>query len=65
MLCSLQKMENRFTEIEVSAPGAKDKMRSAPILDQSHLEKAFSEAPDDVEHLLLELPVAHEEDVSA
>ncbi len=47
-----RKMEGRFSEIDVSGSGAKDKMRSAPVLDKDRLEKAFKEVPKDIESAL-------------
>lgn len=43
-----RKMEGRFTEIDVSDGGAKDKMRSAPVLDANTLEKLATTTPDDL-----------------
>lgn len=50
----LRKHLNRFVETDVSDPGAKDKMRSAPILDESQMGKLFEQVPEDVEQALLE-----------
>lgn len=50
-----RKMEGRFSEIDVSDAGAKDKMRSAPVLDEKMLQKLEADAPsspDAVEHAL-------------
>jgi len=47
-----RKMEGRFSEIDVSEPGAKDKMRSGAVLDKDRLEKAFETVPDDIENAL-------------
>jgi hypothetical protein len=47
-----RKMENRFDEIDVSESSAKDKMRSAPVLDKNRLERLFKTAPDDIEDAL-------------
>jgi hypothetical protein len=47
-----RKMQGRFSEIDVSSPIAKDQMRSAPVLDEGTLIKAFEEIPDDPEAVL-------------
>jgi hypothetical protein len=47
-----RKMESRFLEIDVSEPRAKDKMRSAPVLDKARLEQLFKEVPADIESAL-------------
>ena len=44
-----RKMENRFNEIDVSRPTAKDQMRSAPILTESDLMRLSVAVPDDAE----------------
>lgn len=49
----LRKLQDRFTEIDVSAPNAKDKMRSAPVLDVPKLTAMFAKTPSDVEGALL------------
>jgi hypothetical protein len=43
----------RFVETDVSDPNAKDKMRSSPILEESHMGKLFDEMPINVEEALL------------
>lgn len=48
-------MEGRFSEIDVSETGAKDKMRSAPVLDKARLEQAFKTVPLDIEGALKEV----------
>lgn len=50
----LRKHLNRFVETDVSDSGAKDKMRSAPILDENQMGKLFDQAPANVEQALLE-----------
>jgi hypothetical protein len=50
----LRKLQDRFTEIDVSSPKAKEQMRSAPVLDVSRLQASFKKATGDVERLLLE-----------
>lgn len=47
-----RKMENRFAEIDVSETTAKDKMRSAPVLDKQRLDHLFASVPPDVETAL-------------
>jgi len=48
----LRKMEGRFSEIDVSESGAKDKMRSAPVLDTDKLQKLAAATPADPESAL-------------
>ena len=50
----LRKLQDRFTEIDVSSPSAKDQMRSAPLLDQAKLMALFESVPKNVEAALLE-----------
>ncbi len=52
----MRKLEGRFTEIDVADSGAKEKMRSAPILTNEHFTDLWSGAPDDAERAL------HDED---
>jgi hypothetical protein len=49
-----RKMENKFTEIDVSRVEAKDQMRSAPILNESDLSALSANVPENAEALLLE-----------
>ena len=44
-----RKMQGRFTEIDVSDRPAKDKMRSAPVLDAGTIRSLFAKVPDDAE----------------
>lgn len=50
----LRKLQDRFTEIDVSDREAKDKMRSAPELDSSKLTSLLKSVPQNVEQALLE-----------
>jgi len=50
----LRKLQNKFSEIDVSAADAKDKMRSAPILEEVKLETLSKSAPQDLERALSE-----------
>jgi hypothetical protein len=50
----LRKLQSRFTEIDVSRSDAKEKMRSAPVLDEAILGQKFASAPDEVEAALLQ-----------
>ena len=54
-------MEHRFAEIDVSEASAKDKMRSAPVLDKQRLEQLFKTVPADIENALKQV-VDTEED---
>jgi hypothetical protein len=47
-----RKMEGRFSEIDVSDRTAKDKMRSAPVMDKQQLDQLFASVPSDVEEAL-------------
>ena len=49
-----RKMENRFTEIDVSKVQAKDQMRSAPVLTEAELDALSKQVPQNAEQLLLE-----------
>lgn len=49
----LRKHHNRFTEIDVSDPNSKEKMRSAPVLESSKLTSLIEAAPQNVEAELL------------
>ncbi|WP_175619264.1 hypothetical protein [Bradyrhizobium sp. 2S1] len=47
-----RKMEGRFVEIDVSRAEAKDKMRSAPILTETELDRLLRGVPQDAEDQL-------------
>jgi hypothetical protein len=49
----LRKFLGKFNEIDVSDAQAKDKMRSAPLLDGDQMSKLFDAAPANVEQALL------------
>lgn len=51
---NLRKLEGRFTEIDISDAGAKEKMRSAPILDESKLASIIKSIPENAEQVLYE-----------
>lgn len=50
----LRKLADKLTEIDVSRSDAKEKMRSAPMLDEAQLAAILREVPEDVEEALLE-----------
>jgi len=50
----LRKLQARFSEVDVSSPDAKEKMRSAPVLEESKLATLFAAAPANVERALLD-----------
>lgn len=50
---NLRKLEGRFTEIDVTAPDAKERCRNAPVLDESQLTTLIHTAPDDPESAVL------------
>jgi hypothetical protein len=56
---NLRKLEGRFTEIDVTAPDAKEQCRNAPVLDVSALVQSYRSAPQQTEAVLL-LPSADE-----
>jgi hypothetical protein len=49
----LRKLTKRLNEIDVSATDAKEKMRSAPIFEESRIKELFSKVPDNIEQALL------------
>lgn len=51
---NLRKLKDRFTEIDVAVDDARERMRSAPILDVKILERKIQQAPDKIEEALLE-----------
>jgi len=48
----MRKLQGKFTEIDVTDTGAREKMRSAPILTRAHFVDLWSTAPEDVESAL-------------
>jgi hypothetical protein len=51
-----RKMLGRFSEIDVSERTAKDKMRSAPVLDAAAIRALLEKVPDDAEQQLRTQP---------
>ncbi|WP_455846162.1 hypothetical protein [Pantoea agglomerans] len=51
----LRKLEGRFNEIDITATTAKEKMRSAPILEQSKLENILANVPENAEAIILDV----------
>lgn len=49
----LRKLDGRFNELDVSESDAKDRVRSAPVLEESSFNAAFDHAPNDAEEALL------------
>jgi hypothetical protein len=49
----LRKLDRRFNELDLSESNAKEKMRSAPILDVNEFEGLWNSTPKDVEAALL------------
>lgn len=49
----LRKLDKKFNEIDVSETGAKEKMRSAPILEEDAFKSLAQELPNDIESALL------------
>ena len=50
----LRKLDKKFNEIDVSLADAKEKMRSAPVLEEDAFNSLFERLPSDVETALLE-----------
>lgn len=50
----LRKLESRFSEIDVSDPRAKEKMRSSIILDESKLNEIANKIPAEYKEIILE-----------
>jgi hypothetical protein len=44
----LRKLEGRFNELDIAAPDAKERMRSAPILEEKDFDNLWVKAPDKV-----------------
>jgi len=51
----LRKLQGRFNEIDVSDRQAREKMRSAPIIDEEELSEIARNLPTDVEGALLDV----------
>ena len=49
----MRKLEGRFTEIDLAAADAKEKMRSGPILDQATFDTFWASAPLNAESELV------------
>jgi hypothetical protein len=49
----LRKLQGRFSEVDVSSSDAKEKLRSAAILEEKDLVQLFADAPENVESELL------------
>lgn len=49
----MRKLEGRFTEIDLSASDAKEKMRSGPIMDDAAFNTLWASAPQDPEPALI------------
>jgi hypothetical protein len=50
----LRKLDKRFTELDLSDTDAKEKMRSAPVLDEKAFDSLWANAPAKAEAALLE-----------
>jgi hypothetical protein len=50
----MRKLHGRFTEIDLAGPEAKEKMRSAPVLDAALFDELWKRAPANVEDALRE-----------
>jgi hypothetical protein len=48
----MRKLQNRFSEIDLAAPDAKEKMRSGPVLDEDSFATLWGAAPADPESAL-------------
>lgn len=49
----LRKLQGKFNEVDLSAADAKEKLRSAPLLELNVFEEKFSSAPPDAEAALI------------
>jgi hypothetical protein len=49
----LRKLQGKFNEIDLSTDSAKDRLRSAPVLELESFNTSFSKAPDDAEKILI------------
>lgn len=49
----MRKLISRFTEIDLAAPDAKERMRSGPILDDQVFSALWEQAPEDSEKALV------------
>ena len=52
---NLRKLKGRFLEVDISSGDAKEKMRSAPVLDEAKLASLFEKAPPNPEIALLDV----------
>lgn len=52
----LRKLQDRFNEVDVSSRDAKERMRSAPVLDEQILSNITLSTPQNIEAALLEDP---------
>jgi hypothetical protein len=48
----MRKLQGRFNEIDVSDSGARENMRSSPILSQEHFKELWNQAPPNIEEAL-------------
>lgn len=50
---NLRKLEGRFSEIDITAPDAKERCRNAPVLDESQLNTLLRTSPENIESAVL------------
>ncbi len=50
---NLRKLEGRFSEIDITAPDARERCRNAPVLDESTLVSLYRSAPEKAETAIL------------
>jgi hypothetical protein len=55
---NLRKLEGRFSEIDITAPDAKERCRNAPVLDENTLVSLYRSAPEKAEAALLSAELA-------
>lgn len=55
----LRKLDGRFTELDLAGADAKEKMRSAPVLDANEFQALWGSAPMNVEAALLADPTVN------
>jgi hypothetical protein len=50
----MRKLHGKFTELDLADASAKEKMRSAPVLDAARFDEIWRSAPADAERALRE-----------
>ncbi len=58
---NLRKLEGRFSEIDVTAPDARERCRNGPVLDDATLMSLYKAAPEQAEAALMAETIASED----